>query len=172
MTVTRRRALALMAGTVFAGVAGEQALAGGKKTIVQVSMWDRGSDMIGAFDMSKRIMLGTPGASYKDSAPMGFTLNKYVIPAGEVEFVATNTSSIMEHEMLVIPIKSVTKALPYNEADERLDEGAAGSLGEVEETKPGETGTVTLTLKPGTYMLTCNITGHYAMGMWTLLTVI
>jgi uncharacterized cupredoxin-like copper-binding protein len=26
-------------------------------------------------------------------------------------------------------------------------------------------------MQPGTYILYCNIAGHYAMGMWTLLTV-
>jgi uncharacterized cupredoxin-like copper-binding protein len=26
-------------------------------------------------------------------------------------------------------------------------------------------------LKPGRYILYCNIPGHYALGMWTLLTV-
>ncbi len=39
------------------------------------------------------------------------------------------------------------------------------------ETEPGESGQVTLHLNPGTYILFCNIPGHYAMGMWTLLKV-
>lgn len=171
MKPTRRQTLVMMAGTAMAGMMAGPALAG-NKTIVQVSMWDRGEDSMSSFDMTKPIMLGTKGAAYKDSAPMGFTANKYVIPAGDVEFVTTNTSSTIEHEMLVIPIKDVTKPLPYNKDDARLDEDAAHSLGEVSETKPGGTGRVTLTLKPGTYMLTCNIAGHYAMGMWTLITVV
>ena len=171
MKPSRRQALFLMGATAAAGMVAGPALAG-SKTIVQVSMWDRGTDMTSAFDMTKPIMLGTKGVAYKDSAPMGFTANKYVIPSGQVEFVVTNTSSVMEHEMLVIPIKDVTRPLPYNKDEARLDEDAAGSLGEVSETEPGGTGRVTLSLKPGTYMLTCNIAGHYAMGMWTLITVI
>lgn len=171
MSMTRREAVVAMAGAAIAVSAGTPSLAA-DKTIVQVNMWDHGPDSMDAFDMDNRVMLGTPGAAYKDSAPMGFDLNKYVVPAGMVEFVATNTSSSIEHEMLVIPITDVTKALPYNTDDERLDEDAAGSLGEVEETQPGETGSVTLELAPGTYMLTCNIPFHYAMGMWTLLTVV
>lgn len=171
MELTRRKAMILMAGTASAMAVAGPVMAG-EKTIVQVNMWDSGADMVGAFDMSNRIMLGTPGAAYKDSAPMGFTPNKYVVPAGEVEFVATNTSSFMEHEMLVVPIQDITKALPYNTDTERMDEDAAGALGEIAETEPGETGTVTLTLEPGTYMLTCNVPNHYAMGMWTLITVV
>jgi len=137
-------------------------------------MWDRGPDVMGAFDMSERIMLGTPGAALKDDpgAPMGFSVTQSVIPHGQVKFIATNTSTFLEHEMLVIPINDVTEALPYNTDTERLDEDAAGSLGEIAETPAGETGTLTVDLAPGTYMLVCNIAFHYGMGMWTLITVI
>jgi len=143
-------------------------------TFVQVNMWDRGADVMGAFDMSNRIMLGTPGAALKDDpgAPMGFTITQHVIPHGKVKFIATNTSTFMEHEMLVLPIKDVTKPLPYKTDIERLDEDAAGSLGEIEETAPGMTGELTLDMSPGIYMLVCNIANHYAMGMWTLIVVI
>ncbi len=165
--------MGLMAGTAaamaFSGAAMAQE---DTKTIVQVNMWDNGADQIGGFDMNHRVMLGTADAAFKDEAPMGFTPNKYVIAHGDVTFVATNTSELQEHEMIVVPISDITKALPYNTDTERMDEDAAGAIGEVSETKPGETGSVTLRLKPGIYMLACNIAGHYAMGMWTLITVI
>ncbi len=174
MTITRRTAMGLMAGTAAAMTLSRAAFAqeDDVKTIVQVNMWDNGADQISGFDMEHRVMLGTPDAAFKDDAPMGFTPNKYVIPHGDVTFVATNTSELQEHEMIVVPIEDVTKALPYDTASERMDEDAAGAIGEVPETKPGETGSVTLRLTPGTYMLACNIAGHYAMGMWTLITVI
>ncbi len=180
MTVTRREAMILGAGALGAAAAMSAATpaaagsAGDVMTFVQVNMWDRGADIMGAFDMSNRIMLGTPGAALKDDpgAPMGFTLTQHVIPHGTVKFIATNTSTFQEHEMLVFPIDDVTKPLAYNTETERLDEDAAGSLGEISETPPGETGTLTLDLKPGIYMLACNIANHYAMGMWTLITVI
>ena len=175
MTMNRRTAMGLMAGTAatlaFAST-GAALAADGARTIVQVNMWDHGADQISGFDMDRRIMLGTADAAFKDDAPMGFTPNKYVIPHGEVTFVATNTSEIQEHEMIILPIKDVTTALPYDTESERLDEDGAGSLGEVAETEPGKTGEVTVQLEPGIYMLACNIAGHYAMGMWTLITVI
>lgn len=174
MTLTRRTALGLMAGTAAAMTlnASMATAEDVTKTIVQVNMWDHGAEQMSGFDMNHRVMLGTTDAAFKDDAPMGFTPNKYVIAHGEVTFVATNTSEIQEHEMIIIPISDVTAALPYNTDSERLDEDAAGSIGEVSETAPGKTGEVTVTLEPGIYMLACNIAGHYAMGMWTLITVI
>ena len=172
-TMTRRTVMGLMATSAAAMAFARPTLAqDDTRTIVQVNMWDNGADQISGFDMERRVMLGTPDAAFKNDAPMGFTPNKYVIPHGDVTFVATNTSELQEHEMIVIPIADVTAALPYDTDSERLDEDAAGAIGEVPETKPGETGSVTLRLDPGTYMLACNIAGHYAMGMWTLITVI
>ncbi len=179
MQVNRREAMILAAGAAgaatLAGSATPAAAASSDvDTFVQVNMWDRGADVMAAFDMSNRIMLGTPGVTLKDApgAPMGFTLTQHVIPRGKVKFIATNTSRIQEHEMLVIPIDDVTKPLPYDTDTERFDEDAAGSLGEISETPPGETGTLTVDLEPGIYMLACNIPNHYAMGMWTLIVVI
>ena len=34
-----------------------------------------------------------------------------------------------------------------------------------------ESGSVTVDLRPGTYILYCNVAGHYVMGMWTSVTV-
>lgn len=181
MNITRRDAFTLAAGAAGAAALASQAtqaaatgMEDGAVTFVQVNMWDRGADVMGAFDMSNRIMLGTPGAAMIDDAgaPMGFTLTHHVIPHGTVKFVATNTSAIQEHEMIVVPIADVTKPLPYNTDTERFDEDAAGSLGEIAETAPGETGTLTLELDPGVYMLACNIANHYAMGMWTMIVVV
>jgi uncharacterized cupredoxin-like copper-binding protein len=169
--MTRREALILAAAAAATATVSTPAFAD-DQTIVQVSMWDTGIDAMNAFDLSKPIMLGTPGVAYKDSAPMGLTPDKYVVPAGEIEFVATNDSKEIEHEMLIVPITDLTKPLPYDAEIQRFDEDAAGAIGEVHETEPGNTGSVTLILKPGIYMLACNVANHYAMGMWTLITVV
>ena len=180
ISVSRREAMMMAAGAVGAAAVAtgattaSAATADGAMTFVQVNMWDRGADIMGAFDMSNRIMLGTPGATMKDDpgAPMGFTVTQNVIPHGTVKFIATNTSTFQEHEMLVVPIKDVTAPLPYDADSERFDEDAAGAIGEISETPPGETGTLTVDLEPGIYMLACNIANHYAMGMWTMIVVI
>lgn len=69
------------------------------------------------------------------------------------------------------PINNDRAGLPYNKAENKVIEDDAGHLGEVAELEPGQNGALTLTLKPGQYILYCNIPGHYALGMWTLFTV-
>jgi uncharacterized cupredoxin-like copper-binding protein len=73
--------------------------------------------------------------------------------------------------MIVAPIKDETTLLPYIDAENRVDEEKSGDLGEVSELDPGKGGSLTLDMKPGKYVLYCNVPGHYAMGMWTVLTV-
>ena len=73
--------------------------------------------------------------------------------------------------MIVIKVTDPKKALPYVAADSKVDEDAAGHLGEVSELDPGKSGSLTMKLDPGTYMLLCNIPGHYMAGMWTTVTV-
>jgi uncharacterized cupredoxin-like copper-binding protein len=102
---------------------------------------------------------------------MGITTDLSEVPAGEVTFQVTNDSKSMIHEMVLAPVADVSMPLPYDGDQQKVDEDAAGHLGEVAELEPGQSGALTMTLKPGTYILYCNIAGHYAMGMWTLLTV-
>jgi uncharacterized cupredoxin-like copper-binding protein len=44
-------------------------------------------------------------------------------------------------------------------------------LGEAGDIKPGQTKKVTLTLKPGKYVLLCNLAGHYKAGQYAAFTV-
>ncbi|MBS0245319.1 MAG: hypothetical protein JSR61_01770 [Proteobacteria bacterium] len=102
---------------------------------------------------------------------MGVTIYQHAIKAGPVTFAVTNHSEKTIHEMLVVPIKDTKTALPYLAGEHRLDEDKIHSLGEVSELDPGKSGSLTLKLKPGKYLLACNAPGHYAAGMWTVLTV-
>jgi len=104
-------------------------------------------------------------------APMGIRVSSHTVAAGEVTFEVTNTSKQMVHEMVISPVKDMNTPLPYDKAGNKVDEDAAGHLGEVAELEPGKKGALKLTLKPGRYLLYCNVPGHYALGMWTLLTV-
>jgi uncharacterized cupredoxin-like copper-binding protein len=113
--------------------------------------------------------LGMTNAKKADST-MGIKLSKKTAKAGEVTFQVTNSSKETVHEMLVIPAPA-DGAVPYDEKEAKFDEDKARSLGEVEETDPGKTGKLTLSLKPGKYILTCNVANHFANGMWTTFTV-
>ena len=61
--------------------------------------------------------------------------------------------------------------LPYLVDEKRVDEDATDHLGEVSELDPGKSGSLTVNLTPGTYVLYCNIPGHFIDSMWTMLTV-
>jgi uncharacterized cupredoxin-like copper-binding protein len=158
-----RSALRFAAACVIAGAFAAPAFADG--TIVRVTLWDKGTNV----PMAMNEGLGMQNASMADTN-MGIKLSKNSVKAGEVTFEVTNSSKETVHEMLVIPAPS-DGHVPYDDKEARFDEDKAGSLGEVEETDPGKRGTLTLNLKPGTYILSCNIANHFANGMWTTFTV-
>ncbi len=102
---------------------------------------------------------------------MAIRADTSTVTAGKVTFDVTNASRRLVHEMLVVAVANADVQLPYDNDDQRIIEDKINSLGETEEMQPGASKDLTLDLKPGTYLLLCNIAGHYAAGMWTVLTV-
>lgn len=90
---------------------------------------------------------------------------------GAVTFNVHNDAVTEEHEMVLVKLKSADQKIPFNAKKDRVDEKRLKSLGEVSELKPGADGKLTVDLKAGTYLLLCNIKGHYSAGMHGLLTV-
>mgnify|MGYP002632162476 CR=1 FL=1 len=168
MTVFSRTTLSL-AGAVFWTFCGAgTALA---NSTITVSLWDRGADSVMMddqhnFGMSKGMMGGD-----MPMAMMGIGLSEASVPAGMITFNVTNDSKDIIHEMVVTAITSTEDVLPYLADEFKIDEDAAGHLGEVAELDPGAAGSLGLDMKPGLYLLYCNIPGHYIGGMWTVLTV-
>jgi uncharacterized cupredoxin-like copper-binding protein len=140
--------------------------------VIKVSLWDK-ADMMGKMDMGKSMGMGMgPGMHKKmGMGPMGINVDAATAAAGKVTFEVTNISTETIHEMIVAPIENVDVVLPYNANENRVDEEAAHDLGEVAELEPGKSGSLTLELKPGLYVLYCNIPGHFMAGMWTVLAV-
>jgi uncharacterized cupredoxin-like copper-binding protein len=134
---------------------------------VKVTLWDKG----GMMDMSHSMGMGMGMHADMKMAMMGLDVDQGSVAAGEVTFEAINSSKETIHEMIVAPIASEDVVMPYNVNENRVDEDASGSLGEVEELDPGKSGKVTLTLKSGLYLLYCNIPGHFMAGMWKVLKV-
>lgn len=132
---------------------------------VHVSLTDDGTDAALAGGM------GMGMSADMSKAIMHVTADAATVPAGDVTFEVTNTSKSMVHEMLVVKVTDLNAQLPYDAATDRIDEDKAGSLGEVSELDAGKTGSLTLKLEPGTYVLFCNLRGHYMAGMWTSITV-
>jgi uncharacterized cupredoxin-like copper-binding protein len=87
------------------------------------------------------------------------------VKAGRVTFKVQNAATTARHEMIVARLADPNAPLPYDAAKHKVIEAKLQALGEVSGIKPGETKSITLTLKPGTYLLLCNHTGHYEAGM-------
>lgn len=169
MHLTRRKCFALVAG-LLAAASGGPALA--RTAVIKVSLWDKGAMSMNMLGQGPAMGMGMGKSGTRmPMGPMGITASTRTVKAGEVSFEVSNTSKAMVHEMVISPVKDANTPLPYIEADNKVDEDAAGHLGEVAELEPGQKGALTLTLKPGQYILYCNIPGHYALGMWTLVTV-
>jgi uncharacterized cupredoxin-like copper-binding protein len=75
------------------------------------------------------------------------------------------------HELIVLQTDLDVSQLPYDPRKGKVLENQLKSLGEVEELKPGKSGKLTLSLKPGPYVLMCNQSGHWHAGMWAKFTV-
>jgi len=148
----------IIAGVMLLGLSGTA----GAATVVNVELWDKGASM----EMAQGLAYGTPGVDLS-KATMGIKATPASAPAGIVSFKVTNTSKDTVHEMIVMYLDDPTKPLPYIDGDKRVDEDKAGDKGEVSELDPGKSGSLTVALKPGKYLLICNVAGHYAAGMWT-----
>jgi len=102
---------------------------------------------------------------------MAIKLDTANLKAGRVTFDAVNLSKDLVHEVLVVPALPEGKELPYDVKTNTVVEKRVHSLGEISELKPGARGKLTLTLKPGAYLLLCNQPGHYRSGMSTKVVV-
>lgn len=107
---------------------------------------------------------------------MGVKISQNELKAGKVTFdVANSADSSSQHEMIVAKLTSEEIAnpdsLPYSEESATVDEEKINDRGEVSELDPGKSGSLTLDLKPGTYMLFCNVPGHYKAKMYSIIHV-
>ncbi|MCX7304665.1 MAG: plastocyanin/azurin family copper-binding protein [Hyphomicrobiales bacterium] len=102
---------------------------------------------------------------------MTLKLEPASVPAGPATFKVTNDAVSEDHEMIVVRLKSADQQIPLNASKHRVDEAKLKSLGEVSDLKPGASGEMTVKLKAGTYLVFCNLKGHYEAGMAATLTV-
>lgn len=158
----RMAALGLAAAMLMSSGAGTALAA----STVNVSLWDKGANA----EMPMGLAYATPGLDLA-KATMGIKASPGAVKAGEVTFNVKNDSKDTIHEMIVMYLADPTKPLPYIGNENRVDEDKAGDKGEVSELDPGKSGTLTVELKAGKYLLICNVPGHYAAGMWTAFTV-
>ena len=163
MKFSRRSAMTMLATAGFLATAVAPSLAA---TLVTVKLWDKGANSTMATDLG----LENPSPDMS-KANMGMTVTRKSAPAGVITFRVTNDSKEMVHELVVVRYPAPGKTMPYSDSDMKVNEDAAGHMGEVSELEPGKGGSVSITMKPGHYLLVCNIPGHYKAGMWAEFTV-
>ena len=105
------------------------------------------------------VTLGTP-------TEFTLTLGVSAIPAGKVTFKVTNGGK-MAHEFSIL--KTTTPGANLKVTNGQADE--TGSIAETGDMAAGAVKSLTVNLKPGHYVVLCNLPGHYAGGMWKNMTV-
>ena len=113
--------------------------------------------------------------------PMNFAIDKSTAPAGDVTFVVKNDGNIV-HELVVLQTDTAFDQIPVNAAGDPPAMVASGANKIVEDNNVGETGdpnmqkadarTFTIKdMKPGHYVIVCNLAAHYQMGLRAEFTV-
>jgi uncharacterized cupredoxin-like copper-binding protein len=90
------------------------------------------------------------------------------VAAGAVTFVVKNNGK-EEHEFILLKTDLAPDKLEV--VNSKVDEDKFESPGEVEEVAPSKTKSGSFTLKPGHYLLICNLPTHYEQGMRAEFTV-
>ncbi|MEP6893068.1 MAG: cupredoxin domain-containing protein [Gaiellaceae bacterium] len=110
--------------------------------------------------------------AFAGASSIRITLKEYkVLPAatsvkaGKVTFQVKNVG-VLDHTFLVVKTNVPAGKLPV-----KKNRAVVSALGKIGPFKKGKGGTLTLTLKPGKYVLLCNVASHYQIGQYSAFTV-
>ena len=101
---------------------------------------------------------------------MELKLETSSVRAGRVVFDVNDAQS-QQHEVIIAKLKDRSQAVAVAPGNDRVDEKKLRTLGEVSDLDPGTAGKLSINLKPGEYLLFCNMKGHYQAAMLAHLTV-
>lgn len=110
---------------------------------------------------------GDEGGVGATLADFSITLDSNSAPAGEVTFDVSNDAE-QTHEFVVFQTDLAEDQLPTDE-DGNVDEEGEGIMlvDEIEDIEAGSSESLTVNLDAGSYVLICNVPGHYQQGMHT-----
>ncbi len=154
----------------------DPAVAAKTAATVKVALLDMssmsGMGMMGRGMMRPGIMgPGMMGGRMFAHGMMAIRLDQSTVKAGSIRFDVTNWSRSVVHEVLVVSVDNPGAPLPYDYSRGKVPEDQVKVLGEVADLSPNASGTLDLALAPGSYLLICNVAGHYAAGMAVPLSV-
>lgn len=168
--------LAMLCATVVPSIAADA------NTVVRVALLDMSSSMpmgMPAYGMMgpgmmNSGMMGMMNPSMMGSGMMGsgmmggmmsIRIDQSAVKAGKITFDVTNWSRSALHEMLIVAVDNSAAALPYDYSQARVPEDQVKVLGEVSDLQPNGSKSFEVELAAGSYVLICNLPGHYAAGM-------
>ena len=111
----------------------------------------------------------TIDATEKD---FSIALGSSTAQTGSVTFDITNNGP-STHEFVVFQTDLTEDQLPLSDDETEVDEEGEGltAVDEVEDIKANTSGSLTVDLQPGSYVVICNLPGHYKLGMHAAFTV-
>ncbi len=95
-----------------------------------------------------------------------------VVPAGDIKMTGVNVGAL-EHEIVILQTDLRADMLPQDGAlvaEDAIDGEVIDEI-EPDDLPAGATASKTFNLDPGSYVLFCNVEGHYALGMFSEFTV-
>lgn len=117
---------------------------------------------------TQAIVVGSPSIVTVRETDFKIGLGRRVVKAGKVTFVVADHGKA-PHELVVL--RTAVDASKLSRTADSTRAVEVGRIGESGDLKPGTNRSFAVTLKPGHYALICNITGHYAAGMFANFTV-
>lgn len=94
----------------------------------------------------------------------GIELGSSSAPEGEVEFSVRNDGEVA-HQLVVLRTKQDADDLPVKDGVVRTDAKGIDEVGSIQLLASGASESLRVDLEAGSYVLICNIAGHYPSGM-------
>jgi uncharacterized cupredoxin-like copper-binding protein len=104
-------------------------------------------------------------ATLKDDS---ITIDPDSTAAGKISFDIRNDGT-MTHEFEIFRTDLAPDALPTD--GDVVDGGGLQAIDEIEDVAPGTSAQLNVDLSPGSYVMICNLPGHYSKGMHSGFTV-